>query len=82
MDDVVDVKIGHEFTPDEWFAARDDLATIFNGVAEMIRSKGGERAERDADRFIEESRMALIALDYVGNFASGECRFLEIRDRE
>lgn len=77
MDGIVDIKIGQSLPPCEWFAARDRLANALPALAEFIRlSNHAARGEENARLFMEDARMALVAIDYVGHFASDNCRYV------
>ncbi len=78
MDDgISDVKIGQSLPREEWLRARDDLAAIFEGVARsMLERDPSENGKHSAQKFVEDARLALIALDFVGNTAADKCRLV------
>ena len=77
MDGVTDIKIGQSFTPDEWFAARDRLGYTSTVVARIIVDMNNRGAgEIAASRFMVDAQMAMAAMDFVGRYASENCRYI------
>lgn len=82
MAEIVDIKIGQSLPPKEWFAARERLAGALPMLAEFIRfSNHAAHGEENARLFMDDARMALVALDYVGHFASENCRYVVIPNK-
>lgn len=79
MSEIIDVKIGRALPPDRWIAAADNLQTVFPTIAERLRLMNRDnRGEEDARAFMNDAMLAVVALRYVGNGASEQCRFLAI----
>lgn len=79
MDNIVDVKIGQPLPPEAWFDARDNIAQVAPFVANILRRLNGDgMGEQDAQDFLADVQMAIVALDYVGRFASENCRYIVI----
>lgn len=79
MDNIVDIKFGQALPPEEWFAARDRLSSAMPMLAEFIRlSNHSDDGEANARLFLEDARMALVAIDYVAHFATENCRYIAI----
>lgn len=79
MENIVDIKIGQSLPPDRWEEAADNLEMVFPMVAQQLRLINGDgRGEEDAQDFMADARLALIALRYVAEFASENCRFIPI----
>lgn len=79
MDNIIDIKIGQSLPPEEWFAARDRLSSALPVLAEFIRlSNHNEDGEANAQLFLADARMALVAIDYVAHFATENCRYIAI----
>lgn len=79
MENIVDIKIGQSLPPDRWEEAADNLEMVFPMVAQQLRLINGDgRGEEDAQDFMADAQLALIALRYVAEFASENCRFIPI----
>lgn len=79
MENIVDIKIGQSLPPDRWEEAADNLEMVFPMVAQRLRLINGDgRGEEDAQDFMADAQLALIALRYVAEFASENCRFIPI----
>jgi len=79
--DVLKVEIGQQLPPERWLVAADNLEQVFPAIAQrllLINNEG--RGQEDADEFIADGMLALIAMRYVGNFAHDKCRFIPIPD--
>ena len=76
MSEIVDVKIGQSFTPDEWFAARDRLEHAVPMLASYIIAGNGGNGKLRAAEFVADVKMALAAIDFVARFASENCRYI------
>lgn len=79
MAEIIDIKIGHSLPPERWMEAADDLEQIFPMVAQRLEllNKDG-KGKRDAQEFMEDALLALVALRFVGANASECCRFIPL----
>lgn len=79
MENIVDIKIGQSLPPDRWEEAADNLEMVFPMVAQRLRLINGDgRGEEDAQDFMADAQLALIALRYVAECASENCRFIPL----
>lgn len=79
MDNIVDIKFGQALPPEEWSAARNRLSSALPMLADFIRmSNHSGDGEANARLFLEDARMALVAIDYVAHFATENCRYISI----
>lgn len=77
MENIVDIKIRQSLPPDRWEEAADNLEMVFPMVAQRLRLINGDgRGEEDAQDFMADAQLALIALRYVAECASENCRFI------
>lgn len=79
MENIVNVQIGQSLPPERWSDAADNLEQAFPMVAQWLRRINGDgRGEEDARDFMDDAQLALIALRYVAECASENCRFLPL----
>lgn len=79
MADIVDIKIGQSLPPERWQEAAENLEMVFPIVAQRLRLINGDgRGEEDARDFMADAQLALIALRYVAECASENCRFIPL----
>ena len=72
-------KKNQQLPPERWLEAADNLEIVFPAIAQKLISMNHEgRGEEDAEEFMNDANLALMALKYVGNFASDKCRFITI----
>lgn len=79
MAEIVEVKFGRSLPPERWMEAADDLEQIFPMVAQRLEllNKDG-KGKQDAQEFMEDALLALVALRFVGANASECCRFIAV----
>lgn len=79
MAEIIDIKIGQSLPPERWEEAADNLEQIFPMVAQRLElmNKDG-KGKQDAQEFMEDALLALVALRFVGANASECCRFIAL----
>ncbi len=70
MDDIIDVQLGQAISTEEWLAAAGRLKS----AAPLLAAHLGSAADLCRSDF----RMAVAAMEFVGRFASENCRFIVI----
>lgn len=79
MGKITKIEIGQALPPEDWLAARDDLAAVFPLIGEYLKRLNGDgMGEQDKEEFMWEAMLALQAMTYVAAFASDSCRFVII----
>ncbi len=79
MAEIIDIKAGQSLPPERWLEAADNLERAFPVFARMFERKNFEgQGKKDAEEFMSDATLALIALRFVGSCASDRCRFIVI----
>lgn len=79
MENIVNVQIGQSLPPDRWREAADHLEEAFPLMANiLLRINGDGMGKEDAQDFMNDAQLALVALRYVAEFASENCRFIPV----
>ena len=79
MENIVNVKSGQSLPPDRWREAAENLEQVFPWVAQRFRIINNDSmGDEDARDFMSDAQLALIALRYVAEFASENCRFIPV----
>lgn len=79
MGNIVNVQIGQSLPPDRWREAADHLEEAFPLMANILLQINGDgMGKEDARDFMNDAQLALIALRYVAECASENCRFLPL----
>lgn len=82
MSEIIDIKIGRSLPPERWLEAADDLEQIFPMVAQRLELMNNDgMGKQDAQEFMEDAMLALVALRFVAANASECCRFIAIPKR-
>lgn len=79
MSEIVDIKFGRSLPPERWMEAAENLEKVFPMFArrlEMLNNDG--MGKQDAQDFMEDAMLALVALRFVAANASECCRFIAI----
>lgn len=79
MSEIIGIKFVRSLPPERWMAAADNLEQIFPMVArrlELLNNDG--KGKQDAQEFMEDVMLALVALRFVADNASECCRFIAI----
>ena len=79
MSEIVDIKFGRSLPPERWMGAAENLEKVFPMFArrlELLNNDG--RGKQDAQDFMEDAMLALVALRFVAANASECCRFIAI----
>lgn len=77
---IVNIQFGQSLPPERWRKAADALALVFPYMAkrfELINHDG--MGKQDAEEFMDDAQLALVALRYVAEFASENCRFIPVK---
>lgn len=83
MSEIIGIKVGQTLPPERWLEAAENLEQIFPMIArrlELLNNDG--MGKQDAEDFMSDALLALIALRFVGNCASERCRFIAIPKKE
>ncbi len=79
MSEIIGIKVGQTLPPERWLEAADNLGRVFPMIARMFELQNFEgQGKEDAEEFMADATLALIALRFVGNCASDHCRFIAI----
>lgn len=79
MENIVNVQIGQSLPPDRWREAADHLEEAFPLMANILLQINGDgMGKEDAQEFMNDAQLSLIALRYVAEFASENCRFIPV----
>lgn len=77
MENIVNVQIGQSLPPERWKDAADNLEAVFPIMAQVLLKLNGDgMGKQDAQDFMNDAQLSLIALRYVAEFASENCRFI------
>lgn len=79
MSEIVDIKFGRSLPPERWMEAAENLEKVFPMFArrlELLNNDG--MGKQDAQDFMEDAMLALVALRFVAANASECCRFIAI----
>ena len=79
MSEIVDIKFGRSLSPERWMEAAENLEKVFPMFArrlELLNNDG--MGKQDAQDFMEDAMLALVALRFVAANASECCRFIAI----
>lgn len=79
MSEIVDIKFGRSLPPERWMEAAENLEKVFPMFArrlELLNNDG--MGKQDAQDFMEDAMIALVALRFVAANASECCRFIAI----
>lgn len=79
MSEIVDIKFGRSLPPERWMEAAENLEKVFPMFArrlELLNNDG--MGKQDAQDFMEDAMLALVALRFVAANASECCRFIDI----
>lgn len=79
MSEIVDIKFGRSLPPERWIEAAENLEKVFPMFArrlELLNNDG--MGKQDAQDFMEDAMLALVALRFVAANASECCRFIAI----
>lgn len=83
MAEIINIKIGQSLPPERWMEAADNLEQMFQMVARRLELMNNDGMERqDAQEFMNDATLALVALRFVGANASEHCRFIPIPKRK
>lgn len=82
MSKIVDVKLGQSLPGERWAEAADNLEQVFQMFAtHLLRANKDGMGKQDAEEFMDDATLALIALRYVA--ANPECcRFIPVKNPE
>lgn len=79
MSEIIDIKIGQSLPPEVWLEAADNLEQAFPLMAAYLKQLNGDgMGEQDAQDFMNDAMLALVAMRFVGTSASECCRFIPI----
>lgn len=79
---IIDAKIGKSLPPGRWMEAAENLEKVFPVFArrlELLNHDG--KGKQDAEEFMEDAVLALVALRFVAVNASECCRFILIPNK-
>lgn len=79
MSEIVDIKFGRSLPPERWMETAENLEKVFPMFArrlELLNNDG--MGKQDAQDFMEDAMLALVALRFVAANASECCRFIAI----
>ena len=78
MSKIVDIKLGQSLPGERWAEAADNLEQVFQMFApHLLRVNKDGMGQQDAEEFMADATLALIALRYVS--ANPEtCRFIPV----
>lgn len=83
MSEIIGIKVGQTLPPERWLTAAEHLEIAFPAIANILeRIDGDGRGREDAQEFMGDAVLALIALRFVGSCASEQCRFIAIPKKE
>lgn len=83
MAEIIDIKIGQSLPPERWMEAADNLEQVFPMVARRLELMNNDGMGRqDAQEFMNDAMLALVALRFVGANASECCRFIAVPTKE
>lgn len=83
MSEKVEVKIGQTLPAERWAEAAENLSEAFPLLAMVLKLCNFDGlGERDAEEFMADGTLAVIALRYVASCAADKCRFVAIPERE
>lgn len=79
MSEIIDIKFGRSLPPERWTEAAENLEQVFPMVAQRfeLMNKDG-MGKQDAQDFMEDAMLALVALRFVAANASECCRFIAV----
>lgn len=82
MEDILKIELGQQLPPERWLQAADNMEQVFPAIAERLRLMNYDgKGREDAEEFMDDATLALIALRYVGNAAHDKCRFIALPDK-
>ena len=83
MSEIVNIQIGQTFPPERWLEAADNLGRAFPVIARWFELQNFEgQGKEDAEAFMSDATLALVALQFVGNCAADRCRFIAIPKKD
>ena len=83
MSEIVNIQIGQTFPPERWLEAADNLGRAFPMIARWFELQNFEgQGKEDAEAFMSDATLALVALQFVGNCAADRCRFIAIPKKD
>lgn len=76
---IVDVKVGHEIPKERWLEAAHNMKILAQAIGNQLRviNRDG-MGQQDYNDIMEDAALAIIALEYVANFATDKCRIIPI----
>lgn len=79
VSEIIDIKFGRSLPPERWTEAAENLEQVFPMVAQRfeLMNKDG-MGKQDAQDFMEDAMLALVALRFVAANASECCRFIAV----
>ncbi|MBE6954502.1 MAG: hypothetical protein E7449_01145 [Ruminococcaceae bacterium] len=79
MAEIVDIQIGQPLPRDVWLEAAENLEVVFTFVENMLLKQNNDgMGKQDAEEFRSDAQLALIAMRYVAEFATDNCRFIPL----
>lgn len=77
--EIIGIKFGQSLPPERWTEAATNLGKAFPMIARWFEHQNFEgRGKEDAQDFMEDAMLALVALRFVAANASECCRFIAI----
>lgn len=74
-----EVTIGYELSKERWEDAAENVAQVAPMIAKWLEQQNFEgRGKEDAQEFMNDAQLAIVALKYVAEFASDKCRFVPL----
>ena len=77
------IEIGYTVEKERWLEAAENLGRAFPMIARWFEIQNFEgQGKEDAEAFMSDATLALVALQFVGNCAADHCRFIAIPKKE
>ena len=79
MAEIVDIQIGQPLPRDVWLEAAENVEVVVTFVENMLLKQNNDgMGKQDAEEFRSDAQLALIAMRYVAEFATDNCRFIPL----
>lgn len=73
------VQFGETLPKERWELARDDMKQLIPLLGRLLLKINGDgMGKQDAEDFTNDMLLAVIALNYVAEFATDKCRFIQL----
>lgn len=75
------VQFGEALPKERWELARDDMKQLAPMLGRLLLEINGDgMGKQDVEDFTNDMLLAVTALNYVSEFATDKCRFIQLRN--